>query len=253
MLNNTFSLHRTGLLIWSDLHNNLKRILLVIGGLLVLGTILFLLQVEGRGMYPDSSGRLPDELVTSVKFHLYFFPFSLMLGGFVLTSLSFWEFSKKASRQFYLSLPASNLEKLVSKWLLTAVFFSLVWLGAYQLFEAFAQFYMSAQGFTMVPLAVTDLWVWRWIGLYIGLQSTFLLAAAAFSRFTLFKSLLVLLSVVIVLWLTVKLILNGLYASNDRIYPQIDLILEISWKVLAFVVFPTVLYICFLKLKEKEL
>lgn len=55
------------------------------------------------------------------EFWLTWFGLYLILIGSALTSVIFWEFKTGAGRSQYLSLPASNIEKYISRW-----FYSLV-------------------------------------------------------------------------------------------------------------------------------
>ena len=50
----------------------------------------------------------------------------VFFGGLVFTSLVFWEFRTPAGRISFLSLPASNFEKVLSRWIYTLVLYPLV-------------------------------------------------------------------------------------------------------------------------------
>ena len=58
-------------------------------------------------------------------YHEFAYPFYLLLGGFILTSLSFTEMNRPDNKLFYLNLPASSLEKFISRWLLSGLGFAL--------------------------------------------------------------------------------------------------------------------------------
>jgi len=62
------------------------------------------------------------------------YPFLLMAGGLIYTSYSFKEFSETATSMTYLTLPASNFEKLTSKWLFSTIGFYLVYLISFNVF-----------------------------------------------------------------------------------------------------------------------
>lgn len=50
----------------------------------------------------------------------------LAVGGFLFTSIVFWEFGRPSGRIDYLMLPASNAEKLLTRFLYTAIFYPLL-------------------------------------------------------------------------------------------------------------------------------
>ena len=59
----------------------------------------------------------------------------LFVGGFIFTSIIFRELYTKPRGQFYLTLPASHLEKITSKWLLSAILYPIGVTIGYWLFS----------------------------------------------------------------------------------------------------------------------
>lgn len=276
MPNNHFKLYRVGLLIRGDLANTYKRSLLIVAGLLAFNLISFLTLAEDSSYTITNPEILPTTMIESVKFHFYFFPISLLLGGFIFTSLSFWELKRKDTRQFFLSLPASNLEKGMSKWIVTGLIFPLIWLLAYQLFAVFANTWMINKGFAMVSLPLSDPWVWLWVMAYISLQSIFFLGAIVFPRISLVKTVLILLALGFIIRLIFLFTLENLFplfstrsegmavsegwelSRNvffhvDYVSFWLDKMPAFLLSVLIFGLLPILSYISYLKLKEKEL
>lgn len=258
MQNNTLSLKRIGLLIWSDLNITFRRDLLIICGLLAVCFWFFLVVTPDSSM-PEYAHppRLPDYLVGTVKFHLSFFPITLFAGGFIFTSLSFRELNKKSSRQFFLSLPAANSEKVVSKWLISGLLFPIAWMLVYQLFAFFTYSWVAGDGFMMVHFSILDPLNWIWVGIYALLQSVFFLGAISFPQFSLIKTVLALFVIGLFIWLVYEVTFPASRGFNfidgEQVSYWKDQFLEFFWKVLAMVLFPILTYVSFLKLKEKEL
>lgn len=68
----------------------------------------------------------------------------LFVGGLLITLLTFSEFNRDTSRLQFLSLPASNFEKLVSKWLYTLPGFLLVVTMLFAIAYSFFGFIMES-------------------------------------------------------------------------------------------------------------
>lgn len=118
--------------------------------------------------------------------------FLLYAGGFWITSHIFDDCLRSQKAALFLMLPCSNIERFLSKWLLTAVIFPLGLLVLYYLFSALGVFlheFGSHQSLEMISLAVPHLW----IGLeqYLVLQSLVMLAAISFRSHALIKLFLV--------------------------------------------------------------
>jgi hypothetical protein len=185
MYNSNFQLKRVGRLCWLDLWQNYPRHLLILAGLLAFSFLVFTALEDSDQFKP---GAIPTE-IGLLKFHLTFFPALLLGGGAIFTSLAFRELSSKSSRCFYLVLPASALEKCLSKWLLSALVFPVVLLALYQLFLPFTYAEMAESGFRMVRMPFFDPWAWLWIGIYILAKSAVFMGAVAWPRYSLLKTL----------------------------------------------------------------
>jgi len=103
---NNFSIRRLGLLLRRDFSAGYKSIFIAmaaVGGFVILVSVLSAL---GRELGP-------------IHFQLYFA--LLFIGGFIATSMIFKELHLNGQSVFYLTLPGSNLEKFLSKLLVTSL------------------------------------------------------------------------------------------------------------------------------------
>lgn len=205
---------------------------------------------------------------TWIDFHNTWFPITLLGGGFVFSSIAFNQLNTKPSKQFYLSLPASTLEKFSVKWLITALFYPTALVVIYQVFAWLITMYAQSLSFAEMnafqPLSAANV---KFVKLYIVLQSIFLLGAIAFQKYSIFKTLFTLLlaSMFIGLFtfLCVRIVFAEYWSGWQPIGPEpmpnqafmdwmefsLTRIMEnLFWWVFA----PLVLFIGFLKLKEKE-
>ena len=87
----------------------------------------------------------------------------LIFGGLIFTSIIFWEFKSSASRVHFLSIPASNLEKLISRWTYTALIFPifccLVCLIVYLVYSPIIDFNMSSFHSRMISQSFISYWI----------------------------------------------------------------------------------------------
>ncbi len=103
-----FNLKRFLLLLRNDLMTNFKTSLLTIGSIVGMLTLLVVL-----ANFNESLSRL----------HLESFKLIIIPGGYLLTSASFKSLHEKKQSCFYLTLPASLPEKLLSRLVLTTIGF----------------------------------------------------------------------------------------------------------------------------------
>lgn len=124
-------------------------------------------------------------------FHELFYPLFLLIGGFILTSLSFSEMNHSIGRLFYLSLPASNLEKFASKWLITGLGYGIGFTVGYWLFSIIGNslnhlfFNNNFEAFN--PFTKEN---GLFFSVYLAVQTIFLLGAVYFRKYEIFKTVL---------------------------------------------------------------
>ncbi len=127
-------------------------------------------------------------------FHSGNFGTLLMIGGLIFTSMIFNELSAPQSRQFYLTVPASHLEKFVSKLLITTIGFVVFTISTYWFFSAFNSLMAKVIGgydisiFNPFRSRNIDM-----VQIYLVIQSVFLLGAITFRRYSFLKTGLALL------------------------------------------------------------
>lgn len=129
----------------------------------------------------------------SWSFHEVFFPLTLLLGGTVFTAASFQELNDAPGRAFYLSLPASQLEKLASKLIVSGPVYALVSLVLYSLFSVTV--YGLSQAFFGLGHPLFDPFdpaVWFLVRVYLVTQALFLLGSIWFRSNAFLKTLLAL-------------------------------------------------------------
>ncbi|PHN06509.1 hypothetical protein [Flavilitoribacter nigricans] len=275
MYDKHLNFQRMGHLLVSDLKNTWLRNLLLISGLLVLGVLVFTVLVEDSSMTRQDVTYLADQWRSSAKFHISFFPAYLMVGGLIFTSLVFWELRGSASRQFFLALPATNLEKWMSKWVLSALLFPLILTVVYQLFAQYTYQRFLGMGFEMVHLPLSDPWIWQWFFMYVLVQSIFFLGAVWVPRFSLIRTALM---VAGVLGLCILIYQFGLYTLMPALSEEVrdlaatattsgfQLCIEPEFQsylssqypfrfkmIFGLFLFPMAMLISYLKLKEKQL
>ena len=172
--NSNFSIQRIGYLIRKDIWESRKIAGII--GMAVFGFFLMIFMSFGR-----RAEETPHEVL---------YPMLLFIGGFIFTSIIFRELYTKPRGQFYLTLPASNFEKLLSKWLLSAILYPIAITIFYWLFSIIANgLYAYWYGEPLVGF-MTD-WTRELkdlIPFYIVFQTLFFLGAITFTKYNIFKT-----------------------------------------------------------------
>jgi len=120
----------------------------------------------------------------------------VMLGGYIFSSMAYPELNSSVKGNFYLTLPASPLDRLAAGWLLTGpayVILSMVLLFLLSLLTAI--FGSTVFGYPFMLHNIFEENVIKVFGIYLVTQTLFLTGAAYFKRFNFFK---VILSIVVV-------------------------------------------------------
>lgn len=188
----------------------------------------------------------------------------LFIGGLLLTSVIFWEFRSAAGRIQYLGLPATNMEKLVSRSLYTHVlyplFLTLVFVTSYQAFKYFQMTEVLAKEFfEALPYIM---------GAYFSLASFMLIFSIIFNNYVAPKAIIVSVIVYVVSVIIgagiFRLIMNDLFhgmslrnnrsmtLDSEALEPVGDVVLTLL-KYFLLIVLPSFLWIvAYFKMKEKE-
>ena len=186
---------------------------------------------------------------------------TLLGGGFIFTSQSFSELQKPEKGYHYLTLPASHLEKLFTKWIFSTIIY---------LVAAYIALYIIAligSGLSVALfktefklLALQNYEPFRMAGIYLVLQPIFLLGAAYFRSYSFIKTLLaiIIISIIISAFVTIVSYLmfgtSGINSSdfggNINVFtgtiPQISKIL--FWYVMG----PFFLIVSYVRLTERQ-
>ncbi len=196
----------------------------------------------------------------SVFEHYSGYAFSLLIGGFVLSSLAFRDHGNPLKRYNYLMLPASSFEKFLSMWVLTSPGWILGYTLIYTLYTILANLTGRLLFDHLVflpfnPLAVQAL---KFVNLYFILQGIFLAGASHFRGYPFPKTLLTLVLTGVGIGLSAWLITKGVYDEEFMSDPQIFSEMKIAgvWAFLQFlfqwVLAPLSWIIAYYGIKEQE-
>ena len=231
---------------------------IIVGAVFGLLTLFAMFMIYQGGGYHD------------LNFNL--FPFVLFAGGFVFTSVIYYEFNDKPGTHHYLSLPASTLEKYVSKWLISAIFFPIVTVLLFWLYTKVGDYIYYRNDFYVfdgyIPWSITNWWTLFFIKIYIVIQVQYLIGAIVFQKYTYFKTSLssfIITGVFVLLCMLAFRIIYAEYFASTFEFEDINIrptdnaidFLEHTFlriiEILFWYVIPTVLLVVgFFKLKEKE-
>lgn len=179
-----FSWKRFILLIKKDLFFGSRAGLVAAAVVFAFLLVLALTQLESGGETMITEDDDPG-------FHQVWFGLLLFVGGFLFTSIIYNELNTPQKRHVYLSLPSTNLEKLSSKLFLSAFIYPLIALITYYIFSLIINsIAVSVFNFRYDDFMLADYRIWRNIGLYMVLQSLFLLGAIHFNKHAFLKTTL---------------------------------------------------------------
>jgi len=216
--------------------------------------VVFMVLLTGWNLYADEA--------YADAFLMSWFVTCMIVGGLLFTSIIFWEFRTSAGRLQYLSLPASNFEKVASRWLYTILgyplFIALLFCLLYAISHSLSDF---NTGWESVILKETFMGYWIvhpivfmfsiWYNKYVAPKAVL-------------TSLAFLLLVLFFFYIGHRLFFHELYegygiTQNFRVDPNADFKLFVEDKVegiakfLGLVVLPMFFWVVsYFKMKEKE-
>lgn len=249
-------------LIKREVYSHLKFLLMSIGAISAVILIIYAISITAM----ESDG---TPLIVPWDGHVPMFIASLIILGILFTSNAYKDLLRTHKRYAYLTLPASNLEKFLSMWLLTTVGFTLVYIIYYYLLSSLLNSMgMLITGREFIFFDVTEMHVVKGIKVYLVVQSVFLLGAASFNSLPLLKTLLVLflagISYAILTSLSGAIIFADLFngdqlkigpesfSGNLRSFLDGDNIERIFRTLFYYVLAPVCWIITYLKIKERE-
>ena len=252
MNNNTsFSLQRVALLVRRQARMSGNSLIVAAG---VAAFLLIVLLITGYNS---------PEAISANAFYGTTLPI-VILGGFVFSSLIFNELQSREKAIFFLSLPATSLDKLAAGWLISSPIFVVlifVLLMVVNLLTGTLLSLFPGKEFIFVDPFFPPLL--NSLGAYMVLQTVFLLGAVYFKKNNFFKTILslFLISMVISLWaLLMVYFISGKTEINmgnidfpehwkrfaENSLPSIAK--TIFWGIIG----PFFLFIAWLRLKERE-
>ncbi|MCX7028948.1 MAG: hypothetical protein NTU62_02370 [Spirochaetes bacterium] len=182
-LNKVFKPSRFAQLLLRDLTGGYRSMLVAMAA--VAGTVILISGLTVLGM--QLSGRHAG----ASNFHFNLYNNLLFLGGFIVSSLAFREIRQNGGGIFYLTLPASALEKYASKLISTSVGYAL---GSAVFYTAVAAASEGINrlifGFGNAFFNPFDTGVLQALGYYLVAQSVFLLGSVWWRKLAFLKTVL---------------------------------------------------------------
>ena len=247
-LKNHFDISRFWLLLKMEISRSRKGVLMTLiitfGFLFFVGLLLAPVIDPGMLVYEHS---IP-------------YAFTMLAGGFILSSLAFHDLNSSLRRYNYLTLPVSAFEKFLSMWLLTSIGWIFLYTVIYTIYTFFAN--------TIGQLLFHDIafetfnpfgpFAFRFMKFYFILQGIFLAGAAHFKGYPFPKTLLALVLFSAFIGLITYLIMKDMFdfECNSESNPLIGMPVYSLWLVAEWLFWwlfaPLCWVITYLGLKEQE-
>lgn len=250
-IRNYFDINRFLLLLKLELIRNSRAIAMIFVitfGLQFFVGLMLNLMIEGN--------------VTTYQHHTDFVS-SLLLGGFVLTSLAFNDLGNPLKRAAYFTLPVSALEKLLCMWLLTSVGWIIMFTVVYTCYSYLANplaqvLFRSVKFESFNP--VNEM-VFTATKYYFVLHGIFLVGAAHFRGYAFAKTIFVVVVVALAMLMALYFLLLDVFKTEHdctgydcELLPQIAK--HTAWQILTFffwwMLAPLCWVLAYLGLKEQE-
>ncbi len=251
MKNNTFSIPRIALLVRRQVIMSGNTLIVAAG---VAAFLIIVLILTGYNSPIPINARLFYGITLPI----------VILGGFIFSSLIFNELQSREKALFFLSLPATSLEKLAAAWLISSPIFVVLIYGLLMVVNLLSGILLSllpGKEFLFVDPFYSPLL--KSLGSYMVLQTIFLLGAVYFKKNNFFKTILslFLIALVISMWTSLmayllfgktRIVINNLnfpepwhhFAENSLPY----ITKTIYWGIIG----PFFLFISWLRVKERE-
>ncbi|RKX92611.1 MAG: hypothetical protein DRP84_09735 [Spirochaetes bacterium] len=149
------------------------------------------------------------------NFHTSFFTFILYTIGIAITSKIFSDMHSLKKNHFWYMLPASDLEKTISKFILSAVIWPIGLLILYSVISLLTgSINRTIFGYSNNPILPISYGIWIRIGNYILIQSLFFYGAALFKRHQLIKMGISILLFTLLLFIIAMIIFRSVVGEN---------------------------------------
>lgn len=210
-------------------------------------------------------GLLLDIIVSQIRLvydHHENYAASMMIGGFILSSLAFTDLGNSLKRSNYLTLPASTFEKFLSMWLLTSVGWIVLYTITFWLYTVIVN-PMASLVFHNIkfqpfePLGNFSITVIRY---YFVLQGIFLVAAAHFRGYVFPKTVFVFVLFALVTSILAYFVMRDTFMVDHECTENCEVLTAIEehmgWLIAKWFFWWTLAPLCwivtFLGLKEQE-
>ncbi|MFC2136842.1 hypothetical protein ACFLTE_01575 [Bacteroidota bacterium] len=189
------------------------------------------------------------------------------IGGYILSSKIFNELSDYRTGYIYLTLPASNFEKLISGWLFSSFVYSIIGLISVIIISTLANALASLiMGFDFFAFNYEFKYLILASGVYIVTQSVFILGSASFKKHAFLKTLLSLFIIGMAISIIAGFLTWGIIGEfkidhtsieTQNLPPGLSYFFEEQFPIIVKIVFwylaaPFILLISYFKLKESE-
>lgn len=180
------------------------------------------------------------------------------LGGFIFTSKIFYELHAPNRSYAFLTLPVSNLEKLIGAWLITAPLFILVYLLFIFIITSISSL---IAGHSAVLVHIFNQDIWQSVANYLVLHSIFFLGACTFKGNNFLKTLLsiflFMLAVGLFGGLLALLLFGGTNVQVENVSPEFQyFVTDVFAKIITYLYWyalaPFMLVVSYFKLKERQ-
>lgn len=172
-MNNTFNIKRLSQFILRQASMNFTPFFIGIGG--IFGILLIIALLTAHFDLNNFDNIFPLGMVT------------FFAGGFIFSSSVFSELNSSGKSYTFLTLPVSNLEKIIGSWLLTSPLYIIV----FNLMLALIYFISAiSAGLEISMLNFYGSSFWNIIAVYTVLQTIFFLGACTFKNYNFLKTLL---------------------------------------------------------------
>lgn len=205
-LKNVFNVSRFALLLRLELFRSRKAIAMML--VITLGMLILF-------------GLLLDIIVSNIRLvydHHENYAASMMIGGFIMSSLAFSDLSSSLKRSNYLVLPASTFEKFLSMWLLTSAGWVVLYTLTFWVYTLLVNPMASLlfRSITFQPFEPFGEFSITVIQYYFVLQGIFLVAASHFRGYVFAKTVVVLVLFALVIGIVAYFIMRNSFLADHE-------------------------------------
>ncbi|MDQ3394679.1 MAG: hypothetical protein M3512_11290 [Bacteroidota bacterium] len=242
---NTLNISRLGLFIRRQITINIHSFWIALGAI---AGILFITSVAVAYFNPYDLSGLQGLYITA-----------FFLGGLIFTSKIFSELHTPQKSYALLTLPISNLEKLIGAWLVTAPVFVLVYLMFIFIITSISSL-IAGHSTALVQIFSRE--IWDSIGHYLVIHSIFFLGACTFKGNNFLKTLFAIFLFTMILALFAGLMFLIVFKSThvqiDNVSPEFqyfitDVFAKYATYFYWYVLAPFMLVVSYYKLKERQI